>query len=437
MSHEFDISPFTRFTNLLPEAMLIVSGNGTVLLANRATAEMLGLKSPKECAGRALSEFVAAPLETVENFIKAAARTGELLPSTLTFRHANGSSVQMGCEGAVLQPATDGGGPVLLMRCTAKETKSQRFTALSDKVDELAREVNRRIKAEIVLHELNQELEEHVADRTAKLRDANIALQQNIQHLKEAQGQLVESEKMAALGGLVAGIAHEINTPVGIGVTAASHLAQKITSFEQLVTSGAVKRADLSKHMCTCKETCQMILTNLQRAADLIRSFKLVAVDQSSQQKRSFDVKEYIGEILLSLRPQLNKTQHTVEVNCPDNLTINSYPGAFSQILTNFILNSLIHGFEEKPKGKIEIDITQENGALSLAYHDDGKGIPQEALPKIFEPFYTTKRGHGGSGLGLHVAYNLVTQTLGGRIRCESLPYKRTSFVLELPLSKE
>jgi signal transduction histidine kinase len=177
-----------------------------------------------------------------------------------------------------------------------------------------------------------------------------------------------------------------------------------------------------------------MILGNLRRAADHIRSFKQVAVDQTSEDKRRFKLKDYLDEVLLSLHPTLKKTTHTIMVNCPDDLEIESYPGAFSQIITNFILNSLSHGFEHKEHGHILLDITCQNDTLQLRYSDNGKGIPQEECSRVFEPFYTTKRGQGGSGLGLHIVYNLVTQRLNGYIECESMSGIGTAFILQIPL---
>lgn len=263
---------------------------------------------------------------------------------------------------------------------------------------------------------------------------ANKELSRTLDYLKATQGQLVEAEKMAALGGLVAGVAHEINTPVGVGVTAASALEDKTAAFKEIYTSGRMKRSDLEKYLDIAGQSSQMILRNLERAAELIHSFKQVAVDQSSEEQREFKVKEYLQEILLSLRPQLKKTQHTITINGDDVLTLDSYPGVFSQIVTNLVMNSLLHAYEPEEAGQLIFDFKQENSRFIFKYSDDGKGIPQENLSKIFDPFFTTKRGQGGSGLGLHIIYNLVTQKLGGTIRCESEVGQGTRFVMALPL---
>ena len=295
-------------------------------------------------------------------------------------------------------------------------------------------DITERKWAEESLHKLNEELEQRVQARTNELQKANKALQESLFRLEQTQNQLVQSEKMAALGGLVAGIAHEINTPVGIGVTAASYLRQKTEDIRQDYEQQTMKRSDLEKYLDLTNDSTLMILFNLQRAADLIQSFKQVAVDQTTWDKRTFKLREYIDKVLLSLLPKLKRTQHTVTVNCSHDIELTSYPGDFSQILTNLIINSLTHGFEHIDRGEIGIDVSIRDDLLIIEYHDNGKGIAPEHLPKIFEPFYTTKRGQGGSGLGLNIVYNLVTQRLNGRITCHSVEGSGTTFILEIPL---
>ncbi len=278
-------------------------------------------------------------------------------------------------------------------------------------------------------------LEQKISERTKEIEDKNSELKKTLDQLTSMQTQLVESEKMAALGGLVAGVAHEINTPVGIGITAASYMDEKSREFDVMFKENKMKRSDLEKFTETMLQSSTIILSNLNRAADLIQSFKQVAVDQSSEDKRNFKLAGYMHEILLSLRPKLKRTSHHIEVDCNDNIELNNYPGAFSQIMTNLIMNSIIHGFDQKEDGTISIKATEseDKKSIHLIYSDNGKGIPKENLKKIFEPFFTTKRGQGGSGLGLHIIYNIVSQKMGGSISVESEVGTGTTFFINIP----
>jgi PAS domain S-box-containing protein len=295
------------------------------------------------------------------------------------------------------------------------------------------RDTTERKRAEDAMKDLNQSLERQVTETARTNRELEVAMGR----LKEAQVQLVQAEKLASLGALVAGIAHEINTPVGVGVTAASTLQARAGHLRGLYEKEALRRSDLERFVQLADESTQIILRNLQRAADLIHSFKQVAVDQSSGERRRFGLKSYVDEILLSLRPKLKNTSHSVEVDCPDDIVLDSYPGAIAQILTNFVTNSLIHGFEGVQNGHIRIAIRQGQGRVTLQYSDDGRGIAPEHLPRIFDPFFTTKRGVGGSGLGLHIVYNLVTQLLHGTIHVASEPGKGATFVIQLPAAAQ
>jgi len=296
---------------------------------------------------------------------------------------------------------------------------------------------NDRQRAEEECCVLNAELEERVVTRTAELARANAELKTALEDLRQTQSQLVMSEKMAALGGLVAGVAHEINTPVGVALSATSTMAEKNRHLQELFARGEMKRSDLTEYLDSAREGVEMSLLNLNRASDLIRSFKMVAADQVSEARRSFNVREYIGQILLSLRPKLKRTAHRIEVDCDEDLVVESYPGAMSQILTNFIVNSLTHAYGEGQAGLIRIVAVLEDGSLNLTYSDDGRGIEPELQTRIFEPFYTTARAKGSTGLGLHIVYNIVTRTLGGTITCCSAPGHGTTFQMRIPLCRE
>jgi len=305
------------------------------------------------------------------------------------------------------------------------------FDSMAEGLEHKERE---RSLAEEQLLRLNEELEERVARRTEQLAGANRDLQHTLEEVQRMQKQLVLSEKLAALGELVAGVAHEINTPVGVALSAGSTLAEKNRTLAELFTRGEMKRSDLNQYLDDSREGTEMMLVNLNRASELIRSFKMVAVDQVSEHRRVFNVKGYIDEILLSLRPKLKKTSHRVEVVCDGNLVVESYPGALSQILTNLIINSLTHGFGPEQAGTIRIEVGRTNGTLELRYADNGKGMSAEVRDRIFEPFFTTARSHGSTGLGMHIVFNIVTRTLGGAIVCESEPGQGTSFHVTMPV---
>ncbi len=268
------------------------------------------------------------------------------------------------------------------------------------------------------------------------IRDITVRLQIEAE-VAASRERLVRNERLSALGGMVAGVAHEINTPLGIAITASSHIDSLTQTLEKQYKAGQLKRSAISQYFSESNEAMRILNSNLLRAAELIRSFKLVSVDQSSEEKRTFNLREYLDEVLLSLKPQLKKSSAKLNIEC-ETLILNTYPGAIAQIVTNFIMNSLIHGFSEKKEGgEINIKAFKKNSNFVLDYKDNGKGIKDTDLKRIFDPFFTTARGDGGSGLGLHVVHNLITQTMGGEINCESEPNKGVHFTLEIPIKAE
>ncbi len=276
--------------------------------------------------------------------------------------------------------------------------------------------------AEEALRRLNEELENRVEKRTADLKFANSELRDTLDRLTLTQRQLLEAEKLASLGGLVAGIAHEINTPIGVSVTAASHLSEEAERISKIIQSGKLTKSELERFERAAVEGSQLILRNLQRADRLIRSFKQVAVDQSTEDRRVVDLGACINEILTTLGPSLKKTPHRVEVRCAQPVICETAPGALYQIITNLVMNSLIHGFADGRAGLIEIEISRDQAGVTIEYMDNGLGMDEIACARIFDPFFTTRRGSGGSGLGMHIVYNLVTQVLGGNIAVDSSP---------------
>ncbi len=300
-----------------------------------------------------------------------------------------------------------------------------------DEVGQLIRRFNEmlmRIEAQNdELLESRNHLEERVADRTARIAQA-------MHQLEDAQKQLIQTEKLAALGSLVAGVAHEINTPVGVGMTASSSLNDLSRDVQEKLQAGTLTKGAFEDYLRDALEASDIILKNLGRAAELVRSFKQVAIDQSGLERRKIGFADYIQSVLTSLHPALRKGGHAVEIDCDEELCIDTYPGALSQILTNLVMNSITHGYDEGQQGHIRIRVLQEGADIRLIYLDDGKGMSAEYLAHAFEPFVTSRRGQGGSGLGLHIVHNIVTQTLNGRISLISTPGKGVRFEILMPV---
>jgi len=285
----------------------------------------------------------------------------------------------------------------------------------------------------LVLHATVHDISER-HERENMIRLEKESVESSLRELKSMQSDLVQSEKMAALGSLVAGVAHEINTPLGIILTSTTHLNSKTNKVAALYEQGELEEIELTNYFKSTTELTRLITFNSERAAALIGSFKQVAVDETSSEKRTFLLKHYIQDILSSLNPTLKKTALRVDLTCPDDLEISCCAGAIAQIITNFVMNSLQHAYEPEQAGVLSIRITQfsRNNAVRLVYRDDGKGIPKDLQQKVFEPFVTTRRNNGGTGLGLHIVYNLVYQTLKGHLKMFSSP-KGTVFVVTFP----
>jgi len=297
--------------------------------------------------------------------------------------------------------------------------------------------IEKREEDEQQFIQLNKSLEDKVNQRTDALKESNQELLSTLETLHQYQGQLVESEKMASLGDMVAGVAHEVNTPIGLGVTSSSLLYDRLIEIKQAFENKTLKSSQLKKFLADGEENLNIIMRNLSRAADLITSFKQVAVDQSSSEERRFNLKGLINEVVLTLQPQLKNTRYNIEIDCPENLILTSKPGPINQILVNLIMNSIIHGFENQGFGNIKIAIMDLSSQLHIHYQDDGKGINDDIKNKIFDPFITTKRGSGGSGLGMHLVYNLITQALNGTISFESEIDKGVIFDINFPIENE
>jgi signal transduction histidine kinase len=268
-----------------------------------------------------------------------------------------------------------------------------------------------------------------------KVEQARSDLAKVVATLKQAQTNLVTSEKMASLGALVAGIAHELNTPIGNSLLTATALSDMVKDFQHRLAGEGIKRSTLEAHLADARGACDIMAGSLARAAELIHSFKQVAVDQSSGQRRRFLLDEVVHDTLTTYAAQFRRSACEVAVQVPPGLEFDSYPGSLSQVLSNLIGNALLHGFDGRSCGKIAISAHREEGLVRLVFRDDGVGMSPRTLHQIFDPFFTTKMGQGGSGLGMNIVYNIVTGVLKGTIEVESAPQQGTSITLLLPLT--
>lgn len=270
--------------------------------------------------------------------------------------------------------------------------------------------------------------------READMQSAKDAAHAALADLKRTQANLIQAEKLASLGQLVAGVAHEINTPLGVALTTATTMGPEVQRFREAAESGRLSRTVLDGFVERMGEGTRLAVSNLQRAANLVHSFKQVAVDQASGDRRTFGVAEWLDDLLVSLGPVLKKAGHQMVVRCPDDVEIDSYPGALGQVLTNLIVNALSHAYAPGEHGTLTLDVeSADAGGLRIGFRDDGRGISPEHQVRVFDPFFTTGRSAGNTGLGLHIVYNLVTARLGGRITLSSTPGAGTTFLIELP----
>jgi len=311
-------------------------------------------------------------------------------------------------------------------RTSVIEEQKEEIMAANSELEEQKEEV---MATNSQLEEQKEELEQ----QTEELIQQKEELQITLDRLKETQEQLIQSEKLAALGGLVAGVAHEINTPVGISVTAASNLVEETKVMADKYKTNKISKADFKEYLTTANQSAKLILANMERTAEMVQSFKQISADQSTGEKRRVVLRTYVEDILRSLYPKLKGRRIAMVLDIDPNLEVESYPGAISQIFTNLIINSLVHGYEEKEKGEITIQSEIQEGKLIIQYSDSGKGISADNLKRIFEPFFTTNK-KAGTGLGLHIVYNLVTQKLDGTVTCASKPGEGVEFKIIIPV---
>jgi len=300
---------------------------------------------------------------------------------------------------------------LMLEQEVARKTSSLSSTMLKMEVqqkellkqqNQLQAENNRRRKTETTLINTNKDLKKLIFE------------------LSKAQDRLLEAEKMASLGALSAEVSHEINTPIGVSITSISYLSDILVKLQFDINEKRLSKRAIEGFIDNAKQSISLLLNNLNRASELITSFKQVAVDQTNDKVRLIDVGKYLDEIIQSLHPKLKKTNHTIKIHCDKNIEIYSHPGAIAQIIINLIVNSILHGFEGMNRGEIIIDVSVDKQRLHLDYQDNGVGINKEQLTKLFDPFYTTKGDKGGTGLGTYIINNLVVDTLNGNIKVSS-----------------
>lgn len=437
----------------VPGMLYLYDSQGKLIRWNKQHEAMTGYSSD-EMTGKHIMEWFTgdqAAQRTIATEIEKALQ-GSFADARVDLRRKDGTPIAMYFTAVGMQMGGEkyitGVGLDITKIKQAEDILKHANVTLERKVEERTQELNAMNQELMAMNSemtaMNQELgamnesllytNELLSKEVAERQQAEQALQQSLDNQKTMQEYLIQSEKMAALGGLVAGVAHEVNTPVGVGVTAASHLKQITDQFRERFTTGTMRRQDLHEYLQDTAEASDILLKNLERASQLIKSFKQVSVDQSNETPRRFKVKQYLDEILLSMNPRLKKLRHTVGVECAEDLEIEGYPGAFAQIVTNLVMNSLIHAYEPDMAGNMHIVMFREQDSIKMIFSDDGKGIPTDVLPKIFDPFFTTKRGAGGTGLGLFVIYNIVVKQFGGSISCDSEPGQGTIFTIQFPI---
>jgi signal transduction histidine kinase len=267
-----------------------------------------------------------------------------------------------------------------------------------------------------------------------EMRKARDAAEAALRNLRETQNSLIEAEKLAALGRLVAGVAHEVNNPVGISLTVASALERKTATFAAEVAHGALRRSSLNDFLDTSRDASSQLVANLNRAAELIQSFKQVAADRNYSDQRTFDLGDLTEQVVMSLRPGLRKHNLTLNVDCQPNLIMNSYPGPYGQVLTNLFLNAVAHAFPDGKPGEVDIQVRASGkDNVEIIFSDNGCGMSLDVRRRAFDPFFTTRRDQGGTGLGLHIVYSIVTTRLGGRLDLDSEPGGGTRVQMILP----
>lgn len=403
-------------------AILIMSADGRYEWVNEAYSKFFGITNEQLDAEEGII-FESINSKQVIRKLEECSRTKEPISYESGIKNKEGESMWVN---VTLTPILDKDGEISRIISINSD-----ITSIKNAEAEI---LQQKEEIETQRDEL-QDQHDYVLGQKEEIEEQKNRLAESLAKLQSTQKKLVESEKMAALGSLVAGVAHEINTPIGIGLAASTSMFNKSLHIEELFANKTMKLSDLSAYLENANHACELILSNLNRTAELVKSFKQVSIDNMTEQKREFILDQYIDDVVRSLAPKIKHRPVDISVQCPKGLTLISFPGAFAQIFTNFILNSMLHAFDETDKGSIRIDVAIINEDLVVKYSDTGKGIPAKNLPKIFDPFFTTNMQHG-TGLGMNITYNLVTQKLKGEISLESEVNKGVLFTIVIPLSQ-
>ena len=389
----------------------------TYLDCNQAAAEIHGYARREELIGKSMNDVIA-PVQSsgllssdinVNQYLEN--ESGLAQVNTLRYRRVDGTL----WDGLVTYIVFQRNGRSFLHICIE--------------------DVTYRKQVEQQLKQSNDELEERVSRRTSELAKTNQNLEVAHEELKRTQAELIQREKMASLGALIAGVSHEMNTPLGNSLTVSTYMMNELVKFEGELDNNKLTKSRLREFNQQIHSGLDLLQRSLDRAIEQVAHFKQVSVDQTSDQRRVFDLGAIISGNIAILEPQFKHTPHKIVVEIAPGYMVDGYPGAVGQVITNLVLNSLIHGFTSEMHGVVSISVTSDgNEKLVLTVSDNGKGIPKKNLHRVFDPFFTTRMGQGGSGLGLNIVFNIVTSTLGGSIEVSSEEGVQTMFTISLPL---
>ncbi len=411
---ELNRSQMNLLFELAPSAMLVAELGEDRLIApeaNQAWKNLFGYVPEQHLAGPEHAELMVwRSIQDRARFLEQLQQDGAVTQFLASLRDVQAQSIHCMVSGALV--TQDG----------------QRMCVISYE------NVTESLRLERNLRRANRQLEQRVAARSTELTQANQALSETVDVLNLAQGELVQAEKLAALGGMVAGIAHELNTPLGNTIMALSGLRAYTQEFRQLCESG-LTRSKLDHYVSDVTEATLIAERNMERAVTLVGTFKQVAADRTSSQRRQFMLRDLVDEVLLTLRPTLKHLPYRVEVEVAEGIIMDSYPGALGQVLTNLIDNALKHGLAGRQTGTIRVGAEELNGEISLEVSDNGIGMDDNTKARIFDPFFTSRMGSGGTGLGMHIVFNQVTELLGGQVRVDSALGLGSRFVIRLPKS--